>query len=156
MEQAPDVPQRREAQAALDEVERVRAVNEERLRRPGRYWIMTGSFFAVFAIAPLSYDRVPEPYGYLLPPALIPLIAVAFLWRAPSPKLRYRLDDAKISQFVGLGVACVLSAAIAASVYRALELWWVPVSTALVVFIIMALKGRQLDRSWARAASRGE
>lgn len=150
------VPGRSEAQATLDEVVRVRSVNDERLRRPGRYWTMIGGFLAVFAMAPLIYDRVPEPYGYLLPPALIPLIAVACMGRAPSAKARYRLKDVKISQLIGLAVGCGVIVGISTGMYRAFDLWWVPVCSALLIFAIGAVGGRQLDRSWARAASRGE
>ncbi len=67
-----------EAHSPLEVVERIRAGDE--LRRPRRYWVMVGSLFALFAIAPLVYDRVQEPYGYLLPLALAPLLAVAFMW----------------------------------------------------------------------------
>lgn len=150
------VPERSEAQATLDEIERVRSVNDERLRRPGRYWTMVGAFLAVFAMAPLMYDRLQEPYGYLLPPVLIPMIAVACMWRAPSAKARYRLKDVKISQFVGLVVGCGVIVSISTGVYGAFDLWWVPVCSALLIFAIGATGGRRLDRSWARAASRGE
>ncbi|MGC0141837.1 hypothetical protein [Pseudactinotalea sp. Z1732] len=149
-------PKRSEAQATLDEVERVRSVNDERLRRPGRYWTMLGGFLAVFAIAPLIIDRVPDPYGYLLPPALIPLIAAVSMWGAPSAKPRYRLKDAKVSQLVVLVVACGVFVSINSGLYRAFELWWVPVCAAVLAFAVGAVGGRRLDRSWARAASRGE
>lgn len=144
-----------EARGALAEVERIREANEQRLRRPGRYWMMVGGFFAVYALAPLIYDVVPEPYGYVLPVALVPVIAVAFLWRRPRDmRIRYTLDGGMLRLLIGFAVLCAVIVGTNTGLYGLFGWWWLPPLAAVVMFLVGFLGGRAMDRRWARTVSR--
>ncbi len=155
MQEAERTLSREEAQEALDEVQRVRKTNEQRLRKPGRYWIMVGGFLGVLALIPLSRDYLTEPWTYLAPPALLIVIAAACMWGQPVAGRQYRMTRPMAVQLVRfLLILCVLTS-VGPGLYGAFEHWWIPVLFAFAMFGTSAVLGSRMDRDWAKVVSRG-
>lgn len=142
-----------EARTALDEVEKARETNADRLRRPGRHWIMVGSFLAIFTLQPLIIRLFEDPWSYFAAPALILIVAIAFTVRAPKTKRNYPLRGAMVWQLLGYALVCGIISGFSTATYNEHGIWWIPVISALVIFLVGAKGGHILDRSFARQAS---
>lgn len=119
---------------------------------------MTASFFALWVLSPTFYTVIPEPYGYLLPIALVPLIALVLLWRKPRDmRIRYTLDSTMLLQVTNsVVVPIVWFYLLSRALSGFLGWWWAPPVVSVVTFITVYLRFSALDRQWAHEVSRRE
>ncbi len=146
------------ARDTLTEVARLRQVNEKHLRRPRRYWVMIALFFALWVLSPVLHTALPEPYGYLLPVALVPVVALALLWRKPRDmRIRYTLDEKMVQQVISSVVLPFVGFwALSSALFGFLGWWWVPPVVAVATFFTVYLRFSALDRQWAYSVSHRE
>lgn len=144
--------QQREAREALDVVAQTREVNAERLRRPRWYWFMVGGFLAVFGLLPLTADW-PPLVRFVLPPALMIVIAVFAAWRQPTAVRKLELRGRMWLPLLGSALAAALVQGLNMALFASHGWWWLPPLTALVLFTGTILAGPAIDRSWARTVS---
>lgn len=140
------------ARTALDAVEATKKLNAERLRRPKRYWVMFGSFVAVFALLPYTTDW-PGLFQFAIPPLLLILIVVVAGWKQPTAVRKIKLSGRMAIQLVGFAILAGVLGGVSRAAYAEQGWWWVPLVAAIVMFTLVTTVGPLMDRSWTRQIS---
>ncbi len=113
---------------------------------------MLGAVLAVFVLMPLSNAVLPPMASAIFPPVAILLIIVVVSWKNPTMVRYIRLRGL---MWLAYGGGALLLAVLAAAdffLYAAVGGWWIPLGTALTVFLVCGLGGPALDRRWAAYA----
>ena len=140
------------ARDALDVVAAAQALNAQRLRRPPRYWLMLGLFAAVFGLLPYTTGWPPLAQ-FLVPPALVLIIASVAAWRQPTAVRKIKLTGTMWLPLLGFALAAGVLGALSRALYAEHALWWVPLSAGVLMFVLVVTVGPAIDRSWARRVS---
>lgn len=140
------------AQEALEAVAEARQANVERLQRPKRYWVMLGLLLTVFTLTPYL-SGLPPLVHYVAPVALVLLIALIASAKQPTAVRKIRLSGRIALQLAGFGILAGVIGGVSRGIYEEHSWWWVPLVAAVVLFLVVAIFGPLMDRSWARQVS---
>lgn len=102
---------------------------------------------------PLGTDLLPPLAATLLPLGLIVGIGVLASWKQPTAVRKIRLRGKMWLPYIGGVLLLGLIGGLNAALYSDEGRWWLPPLTAVVLFALVWIGGRAMDRYWAREVS---
>ncbi|WP_430592488.1 hypothetical protein [Humidisolicoccus flavus] len=140
------------ASSQLALIDEMRNRNFARLVTPRRFWVMVGLLVSILALFPY-FSLLPIALQFAVPVGLMLAIAIGASWRQPRARRQTRMTARSYAEVAVLALVVGVLGALSTASSADPTLWWAPAVIAVLVVLVVAAVGPQLEKGWAKRAS---